>query len=139
MGGGAGLLACSCRAGDGVNADVMLQQVEVGSGQQCQLYGGGKAAGVGKMLRLSYLVVVYLGQAVHVVVTALDAEVLSHVDNLHTAGYGVLLQKLLALAVAEAEKHHVHLVEGHLVGEQQVGVANQSFMHIRHRVAGVAL
>ena len=33
----------------------------------------------------------------------------------------------------------IDLVEGHLVGEAQVGVACQSFVHVAHAVAGIAL
>ena len=47
----------------------------------------------------------------------------------------MLAQELLALAVAEAEEHHVDLFEWHLAGEPQVCVA----MHVGHKVACVAL
>ena len=51
----------------------------------------------------------------------------------------MLAQELLALAVAEAEEHHVDLFERHLAGEPQVGVAIQALMHVGHKVACVAL
>ena len=51
----------------------------------------------------------------------------------------MLAQELLALAVAEAEEHHVYLVERHLAGEPQVGVAIQALMHVGHKIARVAL
>ena len=52
-----------------------------------------------------------------------DAEVLCQVDNLHMLGDGVLLQELLALAMAETEEHHIHFIEGHGIGKAQVGIA----------------
>ena len=69
----------------------------------------------------------------------LNPKVLRQVDDLHVAGNGVLLQKLLALAVAEAEENDVHLFKGHVAAEAQEGVADESFVHIAHKVAGVAL
>ena len=70
---------------------------------------------------------------------ALDAEVLGKVDNLHVGRNGVLLQELLALAVTEAEEHHVNLLEGHLCREAQVGFSNQSLMDVTHQITGIAL
>jgi hypothetical protein len=54
-------------------------------------------------------------------------------------GDGVLLQELLALAVAEAEEHYVHLVERHGVGKAQVGIAQQTLVHIGYEIASITL
>ena len=70
---------------------------------------------------------------------ALDAEVLCQVDNLHAFRYRMLLEERLALAVTEAEEHDVDLLKGHRVGKAQVGVADESFVHVAHQIAGVAL
>ena len=134
------LLPCTRRAGDGIHCHVVGEQSRLGQGEQTQLYAGGKASWVGQMLALLYLRLVYLGQSVHVVVGRCgDAEVLRQVDNLHVGRDGVLLQELLALAVTEAEEHHVHLVEGHGIGKPQVGVAQEALVHIGHKVACIAL
>ena len=92
------------------------------------------------MLTLADLLLMYLGQAVYVVVCGrCDAEVLRQVDDLHMLGDGVLLQELLALAMAETEEHHIHLIEGHGIGKAKVCVAQQSLVHIGYKVARVAL
>ena len=52
---------------------------------------------------------------------------------------GVLLEEGLALAMAEAEEHHIDILEGHLVGERQVAIAHESFVHVAHQITGIAL
>ncbi len=91
------------------------------------------------MLRLLNLFLVNLGQAIDVVVVALDAEVLRQVDDFYFCGNGMLLEECLTLPMAEAEEYHIDLVERHLVGELQIGIANQTFVHITHQIACVAL
>ena len=87
------------------------------------------------MLTLGYLLAVGLRQTIHVVVIALDAEVLCQVYYLHVGWYGVLLEECLALAVTETEEYHVNLVKRHLAGKLQFGVAYQTFVHVIHLVA----
>ena len=82
------------------------------------------------MLCLRNLFLVNLWQAIDVVVVALDAEVLCEVDNLHIGRDGMLLQKLFALAVTEAEEDHVNILKRHRIGESQIGFPDQSFMHV---------
>ena len=137
--GGTGLLSGSRGTRDGIHADVLLQQVEVGGGQQSQLDAGGEAAGVGYVLGVLNLAFIDFRQSVDIVMVAFDAEVLRQVDNLHVLRDGVLLQELLALAVAEAEEDYIHLLEGHLVGKREVRLANESLMHVAHQIAGVTL
>ena len=115
---GASFLACSCGDRDGVDADVLLQQVQVGSRQQGQLDGCGEAARVSDVLRLHNRFLVNLRQTVDIVVVALDAEVLCQIDNLDLCGDGMFLQERLTLAVAEAEEHYVDIIKRHLIGEQ---------------------
>ena len=82
---------------------------------------------------------VELGQTVDIVVVGRgDTEVLRQVDDAHVVGDGMLLQEGLALAVAEAEEHHVDLVEGHRVGEAHGGLAVESLMDIGEQIAGIA-
>lgn len=139
MCGRSGLLSGTRRACDGIHGNVLFQQIQVGGRQKGQLNGRGKAAGVGYMAGLCNLVLVYLGQAINVVVCAFDAEILRQIDNLHAVGNDVLFQELLTLAVAETEEDDINLMEGHLVGEPQVGVANKPFVHVRYQIASVAL
>ena len=139
VGGRRWLLAGARRAGDGIHADVLGQQSHSGRRQQGQLDGSGKATGVGQMLGLLDGRLVNLRQTVDVVVGALDAEVLGQVDNLHALGNLVLGKELLALAMPKAEKHDVDLVEGHLVGEEQIGVSNQSFVDVADGIPGIRL
>ena len=135
-----GLLACTGRAGDGVHCNVVGEESGLCQGQQTELYASGEAAGVGQVLALADLLLVYLRKAIHVVVCGgRNAEVLRQIDNLYMGGDGMLLEELLALAMAKAEEYHVYLVEGHGVGEAEVGVAQQTLMHIGHEVARVAL
>ena len=82
---------------------------------------------------------VNLRQTIDVVMVTLNAEVLREVDNLHVLGDGVLFQECLALAVAEAEEHHVNLVERHLVGKPQIGITDESFVNVAHQIARITL
>ena len=127
VGGGGGLLPCSRASCDGVYRHIVLQQLHLGGRQQCQLYAGGKATGVGYMLCRAYLLPVQLGQSIHKVVVGRChgqcciigfwrsyAVVLCQVDDAHMRWYGMSCQELLALAMTEAEEHHIHLIERHL-------------------------
>ena len=89
------------------------------------------------MLALRNLLLVNLWQAIHVIVVALDTEVLSQVDNLHVGRNRVLLQECLALSVSEAEEHHIHLVERHLRRELQLGLAQQALVYVIHFIPSV--
>ena len=92
------------------------------------------------MLCLGYGVVIDFGQTIYVVVAlALEAEVLRKVDYLHMGRYLMLLEERLALAVAEAEEHHIDLVERHIGTEPQVGFAIQTLVHVGYKIAGIAL
>ena len=104
------------------------------------MYASGEASGVSHMLCLGYSFFVDFGETIYVVIAgSLKSEVLCQVDNLHVFGYGVLLEESLALAVPEAEENNIHLVERHLRSELHVAVAIQSFMHLSHRIASIAL
>ena len=91
------------------------------------------------MLGLGYLLVVNLRQSVHKVVSgSRNAEVLCQIYYLDIGRDMVLLQKGFALAMAEAEEHHVDLFERHSVGKPHCGVAIQSLVYIGEQVAGIA-
>ena len=140
MGGGAGLLACSCTAGNGVHAYIAGDESHLGGRQEAQLDTSSKTSGVGHVLCLADLLAVELRQTVDIVVVgSREAEILRQVDDLHVRGNGMLFQEGLALAVSEAEKHYVDLVEGHIAGEAQVGLAIQPFVYVGQQVAGIAL
>ena len=139
MGGGTGFLTGTSGTRDGVDCDIFLQQVEVGCGQQSQLDGSGKATGIGYVLSSDNIFFVDFRQSVDVVVIPLDTEVLSQVDNFDFGWDGVLLQKLFALAVAEAEEDYVNILEWHLVSKPQVCVADEAFMHIAYRITCITL
>ena len=51
----------------------------------------------------------------------------------------MLFQELLALSVSKAEEDYIDFIEWHLARKLQVGFANQSFMHVRHKIASIAL
>ena len=137
VGGGTGLLTSTGRACNGVDGDIVLQQVLMSGGQQTELNGSGEATGIGYMLGPCYLGLVNLGQTIDIVVTALDTEVLRQVNDFDMLRNGVLLQESLTLAVTKAEEHYIYLLEGHLVGKCQVGFADKSFVDIRHQVSCV--
>ena len=140
VGGGTRLLSSTRRARNGINGNVVVEQAELGSGQQSQLYARGKAAWIGNMLRLGYGVVIDFGQTIYVVIAlALEAEVLRKVDYLHMGRYLVLLEERLALAMTETEEHYIDLVERHIGTELQVGFAIQTLMHVGYKIAGIAL
>ena len=110
--------------------DVVFQQIEVGGRQQTKLDAGGKTARVSHMLGFLDVFLVDLRQTIHVVVVAFDAEILCQVDDFYMSRDAVLFEESLALTMAEAEEYNVNLVEGHLVSKLQIGIANQTFMHI---------
>ena len=89
------------------------------------------------MLALRNLLAVNLRQAIHIVVVALDAEVLCQVDDFHVGWNRVLLQERLALAVAEAEEHHIDLVKRHFCREALLGFPEQPLMHIAEEIPRV--
>ena len=91
------------------------------------------------MLSLHNLFLVNLWQAIHIVVVALNAEVLGQIDYLYILRNGVLLQESFALAVTKAEEDDIHLVEGHLGSKALLGFAEQAFMHVTNQIACVAL
>ena len=80
-----------------------------------------------------------LGQAIYIVVIALDAEILCQVDDLDIGRDLMLLEECLALAMAEAEENNIDLVERHVGRETEIGIANQALVHIRETVASIAL
>ena len=139
VGGGTGFLAGTRGASDGINADIFLQQVQVGGRQQCHLNGSSKATRISHMLSLLDVFFVNLWQTVDIVVVTFDAEILCQVDDLNISRNRVFFQECLALTVTEAEEYHIHLIEGHLVGEFQIGFTCQPFMDITHQIAGVTL
>ena len=140
VGGGTRLLSGTRRTRNGIHGNVVVEQAELGSGQQAQLYTCGKAAWIGNMLRLGYGVVIDFGQTIYVVVAlTLQAEVLRKVDYLHMGWYLVLLEERLALAMTETEEHYIDLVERHVGTERQVGLAIQTLVHVGNEIAGVAL
>ena len=139
VGSGTWLLAGTRRACDGVDGNVVLEQVQVSCRQQSNLDGGGEAAGIGHMLCLHNLFLIYFWQAIDIVMIALDAEVLCQVDNLHVGGDGVLAEESLTLAVSEAEEDDVDLLERHLVGKPQIGIANESLVYVADEIASVTL
>ena len=139
MGCGTWLLTCTCRTCDRIDCHILLQQVQVGRRQQGHLDTSGEAAGISHMLGLCNLLFVDLRQTINIVVTAFDAEILCQVDDLYPFRDGVFLEEGFTLAVTEAEEHDVNLIKRHLVGELQVCLANQSFVHIADQIARVAL
>ncbi len=151
MGRRTGLDAGAGRPRDGVDADVALEQSHLGGGQQSELDAGGEAAGIGHMLRLGDAAAVDFGQAIDEVVVlgrrmlrghhlvGRQTEVLRQVDDLHPFGDVVGLHKRLALAMTEAEEHHVDVVERHVGGELQVGVAVETLVDGRYIIARMAL
>ena len=138
MGSGTRLLTRSSGTRNGIDGHVLLQQIQVSGRQQGYLDTGSETAGVGHMLGNRNLFTVYLWQSIHIVVTALDAKILCQVDDLYVLRNRVLFQERLALAVTEAEEENIDLVKGHLVGEAQIRLADQSFMDIAYQVSRIA-
>ena len=140
VGGGTRLLSGTRRTRNGVHGNVVVEQAELGSGQQTQLYTCGETTGVCHVLRLGYGVVIDFGQTIYVVVAlTLEAEVLRKVDYLHMGRYLVLLEERLALAMTEAEEHYIDLIKRHFGTELQVGIAIQTLVHVGYKIAGIAL
>jgi hypothetical protein len=137
MGGGTWFLAGSRTSRDTVHSYIVVDEPHLGCRQQSQLYAGGKTSGIGQMHSLSGLTFMYLGQTVNKVMIAFDSEILCQIDNLHMGRNLMLFEKLLALAMSEAEEHDIHLIERQLRSELQVGVAKESFMHISNGIARI--
>ena len=91
------------------------------------------------MLALTDGIPVGLGQTIDKVVSALDAEVLRHIDDLDAGWYVVFAKVGFAFAMAEAEEHYIDLVERCLVGERQVGIAIESLMNSGYGIACIRL
>ena len=137
---GTRLLSGTRRTRYGIHGNVVVEQAELGSGQQTQLYTCGKASGISHVLRLGNSIVIDFGQTINVVVAlALQAEVLRKVDYLHMGWYLVFLEERLALAMTETEEHYIDLIERHFGTELQVGFAIQTLVHVGYKIAGIAL
>ena len=92
------------------------------------------------MLALTNLLLMYLGESIHIVVCGGgNTEILRQVDNLYMSRNRVLLQELLALAVAKAKEYYIHLFEGHGIGKAEFCIAQQSLVHIDYTVARITL
>ena len=91
MGRGSWLLTSSCRARDGIDGYIILEQIQIGRWQQRYLNTGGKAAWISDVLGFLDFLLVDLGQTVDIIVIALDSEVLCQVDDLDVLRDGVLL------------------------------------------------
>ena len=139
MGGGTRFLTCTSTSRYSVHRNVIIYKPHLCSRQKPELYTCGETAGVGNVYCISDLLFVYLWESVYIIVFAFDAEILCEVDYLHVGRNVVFLQELLALAVPEAEEHHINIIERHLRSELQVGVANQSFVHISNGIARITL
>ena len=136
----AGLLSCTRAARNGINSHVVVDKFHGGSRQQTELYAGGKASGVSHVHGVGYLVVVYFGQTIDIVVARLcQTEVLRKVYYLDVGRYVVFLKELTALAVTETEEHNIHLIKRHIRREAHIRVAVKSFVNISNRIACVAL
>ena len=99
-----------------------------------------EATWVCHVLRLCDFVLVDFWQTIYIVVArSLKTEVLCQVNNLDIGGNLVLFEERFALAVAETEEHHIHLVERHIGYELHIGLTIQSFVDICEQIARVAL
>ena len=68
---------------------------------------------------------------------SLDTEVLCEVDNLHIVRDSMFLEESFALAMTEAEEHHIDLIERHLVGKAEVCITDKSLMDIAYALYGI--
>ena len=139
MGRSAGLLPCPRAAGDAVYVDVAADDACLQRGQHGELDAGSEAARVGEVEAALYHGAVRLRQTIYEVVPIGNAEVLRQVDDPDACWYLMLLQELPALAVTKAEEDYIHLVEGHLRGEAEVGLAEQALVHLADGIAGIRL
>ena len=86
-----------------------------------------------------YAVAIEFGQTINIVVVfGFQTKVLSQVDNAHVGRHVMLGEETCAFAVSEAEKEHVNLFDGQLVGEAEVCFAIESLVDIGNVVAGIA-
>ena len=110
--------------------------------EQCQLNGGGKAAGVGNMLGGGGdALAVQFRQTVHEIVhTVGDAEILRKVDDTERFGNLALMlfEERLRESVRRAEKQHIDFAQRRVGHEHKVGFADESLVHAVHAVSGVA-
>lgn len=133
------LLSCTSRTCNGIDCNVVDEHTSLCEWEKTKLDASGEAAWVGKVLALCCLFAVDFRESIHVVVVALDAEVLCQVHNLHAGRDVMLLKELLALAMTEAEEYDVNIVERHFARELEVGLADESFVNVIDIVACVRL
>ena len=104
--------------------------------QKAELYAGCEAAGIGHVATLAGVAAIKLRQTVdEVVFGALKTEVHREVDHLQFVGQLLAVEEFLCIAVSGAEEEYINLVEGQLVGECKVGLAQKSAVHISDAVA----
>ena len=139
MGGSTRLLSCTCTSCNTVYGYIIMNQAHLGSGKESQLDASGKTARVSQMLCLLDLFLMDFRKTVNIIVVAFDSKILRHVNDLDIGGDGMLFQELFALAMTETKENHINLVERHLACEPQIGLTNQSFVHIAHQIPCITL
>ena len=76
MCGGSWLLTGTCGTRNGIHCHVLFQQIQIRCGQQGHLNTSGKASWIRYMLRFRNLLTINLRQPIHIVVIALNTEIL---------------------------------------------------------------
>ena len=133
------LLTCACTACDAVDVNVSTDDSRLYGWQQGELYTRGEATRIGYVTGTPGYLAMCLGQSVDIVVIAFNAKVLGEVYYPDSLWDFMFTQKLLALAMAEAEKYHVDFVPGHCGCKFHFCLANESFVNFGNLVACIAL
>src|SRR5690554_2412880 len=137
VGGFARAFARAGGPGNGVDVNVVTQQVLRRQRKQCQHDGSGETARVGHVVGRFDLFAVLFTKAEYKLPVAkarLVSEVIAQVDDLALRGELVFLQKCTGQPMPQAEEDHVGFIKG--VGKHQVGLPDQVSMHFGDRCAG---
>ena len=133
------LLTSSGTASDTIDMDITAEDASLEGRQQGELNTSSKTAGIGYMAGLTNGFTMRLRQSVNEIMIADNAEILGKVDNLYVGRHGMLPEEGLALAVAEAKKYNIDIIETVFAAKPQITLPYQSLVYICHKIASIAL
>ncbi len=138
VGGGSAFGSRACRAGDGGDVDVAVEEHVSCEGEEHQLDGHGYAAGVGDVTGAAHhCLAVEFGEAVDKVVAfGGHTEVAGEVNDAEFLGYGDVAEKFAGAPVGGAAEQHVDFVERGGTAERHVDFADETLMDVSDFLCG---
>ena len=137
MRGGPRFDSCSCRACNAVDNNIAVEHSCFCKRDERQLYRRGEASWISDFRGRTDSAAVHFRKTIDIPLGFI-AEILCEIDHFQPVGPNISIPEFGAFAVPGTKKDDIDGVERMRVGEPQSSVAEQSFVNIRYRIAGVA-